>query len=319
MASQRIASFEAFGLGRFARACELLQRALAVADATLPRDSLVIACLLDDIKKSRRGCAATVCMNSGASSQQQFRDRLTAALHADALLLAASQRCLALLHARWRAGTLLAAHTAQERAYFEACVDAREPVPHALIGAQMYIDRAEEALATWPRLAAPAEEAARLAGVHGALQATLALHARGLLAPARDDRHGTVEVKTFLEHALDEESALPQLRTAGLLATEEAVLQSLLEARRNDVPQRTLAQATVEFTQQARRTAQLSAADVARHGLRRCALPSCAAQEPHPKLFKLCGRCHAAAYCCKQHQTEDWKRHKREDSCAASP
>jgi hypothetical protein len=39
---------------------------------------------------------------------------------------------------------------------------------------------------------------------------------------------------------------------------------------------------------------QAAAADAARHGLRRCALPSCDAQEAHPKLFKLCGRCRAS-------------------------
>jgi hypothetical protein len=64
---------------------------------------------------------------------------------------------------------------------------------------------------------------------------------------------------------------------------------------------------------------QIAAADVARHGLRRCALPACGAQEAHPKLFKLCGRCRGAAYCCAAHSVEDWKRHKREDRCAAAP
>jgi hypothetical protein len=63
----------------------------------------------------------------------------------------------------------------------------------------------------------------------------------------------------------------------------------------------------------------LPAADAARHGLRRCALPACDAQEPHPKLFKLCGRCRGVAYCCAAHSVEDWKRHKREDGCAAAP
>ncbi len=61
-----------------------------------------------------------------------------------------------------------------------------------------------------------------------------------------------------------------------------------------------------------------AAADVARHGLRRCALPFCDAQEAHPKLFKLCGRCRGAAYCCAGHSKEDWKRHKREDGCTAA-
>jgi hypothetical protein len=63
---------------------------------------------------------------------------------------------------------------------------------------------------------------------------------------------------------------------------------------------------------------QAAAVDTARHGLRRCALPACDAQEPHPKLFKLCGRCRGAAYCCAAHSVEDWKRHTREDGCNAA-
>jgi hypothetical protein len=26
--------------------------------------------------------------------------------------------------------------------------------------------------------------------------------------------------------------------------------------------------------------------------------------------FKACGACHTPAYCCKEHQTEDWPAHK---------
>jgi hypothetical protein len=60
-------------------------------------------------------------------------------------------------------------------------------------------------------------------------------------------------------------------------------------------------------------------ADVARHGLRACALPECDAVEPHPKTFKICSRCRAVCYCSAAHQAEDWKRHKREDGCKAPP
>ncbi len=62
-----------------------------------------------------------------------------------------------------------------------------------------------------------------------------------------------------------------------------------------------------------------SAADLARHGLRSCALPACGATEAFPKTYKLCGRCRGAAYCCAAHSKEDWKRHKREDGCAPPP
>ena len=54
------------------------------------------------------------------------------------------------------------------------------------------------------------------------------------------------------------------------------------------------------------------------HGIRRCALPSCDAVDPHARAFKLCARCRAACYCSAEHQREDWKRHKREgDGCKA--
>jgi hypothetical protein len=106
--------------------------------------------------------------------------------------------------------------------------------------------------------------------------------------------------------------------TCGLSAAEETALRQLAE-RHKTAYQRILQvmpddMAGFNATQQ-----QTAAADAARHGLRRCALPSCDAQEAHPKLFKLCGRCRGAAYCSAAHSAEDWKRHKREDGCAAAP
>ena len=61
--------------------------------------------------------------------------------------------------------------------------------------------------------------------------------------------------------------------------------------------------------------AAAAAADVARHGLRRCARPGCGATEPHPKAFKVCSRCRGAAYCAPSCQAQDWTRHKRGDGC----
>ncbi len=116
----------------------------------------------------------------------------------------------------------------------------------------------------------------------------------------------------------DEAGLLPRMRaTCGLTAAEETALNQLAERHKaeceralQELPQET--EACNALQQHA------AAADAARHGLRRCALPACGAQEPHPKLFKLCGRCRSAAYCCAQHSKEDWKRHKREDGCKAA-
>ena len=52
-------------------------------------------------------------------------------------------------------------------------------------------------------------------------------------------------------------------------------------------------------------------ADIAKHGLRDCALPSCAKTERTVKEFSLCAGCRAQVYCCLEHQALDWKAHKK--------
>ncbi len=123
----------------------------------------------------------------------------------------------------------------------------------------------------------------------------------------------------FATFALSDEAGLIRMRAiCGLTAAEETALRQLAE-RYKAVAKRNKQETPKHTEDMNAEQQQAAAADAARHGLRRCALPACDAKEPHPKLFKLCGRCHATAYCCKQHQTEDWKRHKREDGCAAAP
>ena len=57
-------------------------------------------------------------------------------------------------------------------------------------------------------------------------------------------------------------------------------------------------------------------ADVAKHGLRWCALPACAKQEVGVFDFKACSACKAVVYCSAEHGALHWaKGHKKE--CAA--
>jgi hypothetical protein len=185
-----------------------------------------------------------------------------------------------------------------------------------------------------------------VSGVHGALRALLEMDARGdweryprldaprsLLVPAAGVVKDTASSPAILvqaAHALlsnflmlggGEGSAglLHRLRASGgLVREEEVALRKLLQrigALSRDVcAPMTHAEVHAGVRHQA-------AADVARHGLRRCALPSCGATEPHHGFFKRCSRCRAVAYCGTAHQGEDWRRHKRAEctSAAAQP
>ena len=51
-------------------------------------------------------------------------------------------------------------------------------------------------------------------------------------------------------------------------------------------------------------------AELAAGRLQLCALEGCTARESHPSQFKRCGACRMVAYCCREHQVEDWQSHK---------
>jgi hypothetical protein len=262
------------------------------------------------------------------ASQSNLHSSAAAAL---ASLATWNQRSLHLLHARWLAGMLFAP-TAEEVTHLAEDEALRLPVQ--MCGAFFYFDAAQYVVHPQVPLPPPADAEARLQNVYGALRAALEMDARGMLE--RDPRTGQpwsasrlletnvphlkLTVHGFVASVLrDEAGLLPHMRvTCGLTAAEETALRQLAE--RNKAEAERSKQELPKHREDAKaRHQHAAAADVARHGLRRCTLPSCDAQEPHPKLFKLCGRCNAAAYCCKEHQTEDWKRHKREDGCAAAP
>ena len=58
------------------------------------------------------------------------------------------------------------------------------------------------------------------------------------------------------------------------------------------------------------------AADLAKHGFRWCALPSCAKQEIYVFDFKACSACKAVVYCSSEHGALHWTRGHRKE-CAA--
>jgi hypothetical protein len=311
------AAKKAEDLARFSRALELYERALAAAELSQPRDSLIIAALLDKLDMMHQ------------DSYEQGLEGNTPNLNAIAAGNVVLVRSFHLLHARWQAGTLFRP-TAEEVAYLVE--DEHPALPAQMCGALFYISVAKNVA---QQHLLPANSEARLQGVYGALRAALEMDARGM--PERHPRTGQawsalpgrascavpvvkMVARRFVAYALsDEAGLLLRLRAAcGLTATEETALRQLAE--RYKATAERAQQELPKLTERANaRQQHAAAADVARHGLRRCALPSCNVQEPHPKLFKLCGRCRSAAYCCAQHSKEDWKRHKREDGCAAAP
>jgi hypothetical protein len=305
-------------LARFARAVELYTRAVAAAELALLCNSLVVAALLHEL-------SATHILGSDAHPGSST----------DAESAEFSQRSLVLLlHERWQAGTLFSP-TAEEVAYLAE--DEYPGLPAQMCGAYFYIHVAGlTAQLLQKNNLAPsttAEAEARVHAVYGALRTALEADARGMLerhprtGQAWPASSGSAAMVSHLKSAVhrlvtsalsDEAGLLLRMRAAcGLPAAEETALNQLAERYKVE-GKRSMQELAKRIERLNAKQQQAAAADAARHGLRRCALPACDAQEPHPKLFKLCGRCHATAYCCKQHQTEDWKRHKREDGCEAA-
>ncbi len=185
-----------------------------------------------------------------------------------------------------------------------------------------------------PLRSSSTDDAAHMKGIYAALRIALEADAQGLMLDAAseegdNDRLVAGFLLNLLRCALSEDGPglLRQLRaTCGMTRDEEAALRRLAQ-RADDVCMRGC-QTTSSFSFEERvaesafsqldEQRKRAAADAARHGLRACALPECGATEPHPKTFKLCGRCGRVAYCSKEHQQQDWRRHKREDSCKAA-
>jgi hypothetical protein len=329
------AAVEAEELGRTARAVELRERTLAAAEASLPADSIVIVDLLHSLATFKLDAAREPVIARGVNA-----DAATAqAFGSDERLLSLSRKALMLCDARFRAGTLFTP-TPEEDAFF----DARGVSAH-LVGALIYLTHAAEVLAFWPPPRTRTEDEARLRAAHGALQACLEMERRGFMSgqpfrtgapPHRRTRENARHITPFsvvglcrrcahgvLAAVLDARpgGVWQRLRNTCAIPAEEAeALRQLAERNREE---RLEASAEVaafdeEALNYAAQQQQRAAADVARHGLRKCALPECAAKEPQPKAFKVCSRCRGACYCSVAHQQQDWRRHKREDGCAAA-
>ena len=306
---------EARTLQRRARALELAERALELAQRTLPHNSLITASLLGEVVAARAwNDPATL----AAAGMPRAVELIAATWVSDARIRTLSHGRLAVCCTRLLTDSLCTL-TPEEHAYFSA---AKEVPPLATLGEELLLSAAAEALSFWPTDGV-AEFQLLMVGVRGALDAALSLDARGALEPAVRQRKAVrAAVVNLLLGVLgndaDAQRMLRALRTfsssMSLSADAEAALRRLQARLQNLLQVEDLLRWNEPALAASRQRAE---ADVALHGLRACALPSCGATEPQPRFFKRCGACRRVVYCCAEHQRADWPRHKREGGCRA--
>ncbi len=219
---------------RHARARELLDRALASGEATLqPESSILLASLL-----LRTACACIYGrqhLADSVSTPGRHIEIVKAIWRAEPRALELAQRALALLAARWRAGSLFTL-TSEERAYWHD-----DPAAQQTIGGALLLDCAEDAVGWWPTpLPTPEERHARLWGIHAALQAARPLLAR-FEQQLRVTESRELVVKSiprclyvFVDDCVGDDSSgsslLRELRaTCGLTPSNEEALRQLVQ------------------------------------------------------------------------------------------
>jgi hypothetical protein len=316
------AGHKAHDYRRRARALELYERALAAAEAMLPHNSLVIASLLHTVSINRVKVRHYAACAGSDDAIMLTTSAVRAAMRDDAFAVQLTRRALVILHAHWRAGTLIDVLTPDEREYF-AIVNGSglEAVPPNIreraidaSGMDRYIMCAHDAVVMWPPPlgdTAAEDMAVRVNALHCALSAAVQW---GRSSGTTPYGHITVTMlHTLLTLAVSSaaDGWLLRLRaTCGMTRDEEVQLRGLS----SDISGLLAGCERVKDEYHVMER-QRAIDDVARHGLRRCALPDCGAVEPHPKAFKVCSRCRGAVYCSAAHQREDWRRHKRADGC----
>ena len=117
---------------------------------------------------------------------------------------------------------------------------------------------------------------------------------------------GEERVVAIIEQRMFPRNYDPTFCAAVLRTWRSDAVRSVLQAR--GALQTGIAKTEQNFAEfQARQRA-----DIAKHGLRDCALPSCSKTEKTVKEFAGCSGCRSVVYCCLEHQALDWRAHKKE-------
>ena len=272
-----------------------------LADASLPPDSLVLAHALHNL------ASALETPLELPTSIEDIKESLVA-WRDDDPQLEPSRRCGAILAARCNANTLSVLRLDEEVWMCSKEIGMRSPyytLVRCGLAAAMY----------WPHaLRAPGAEGATLlaAAVRSLMHAyahdfSLRLTRDPAIKIQLGDTTASLCGKLF--DMLQLHGLIPLVRDA---VNDEAALQALSSSLIKKFKSEPLFSGCEE---QLASYVKLFSARAEALGQVQCAMPSCGATEPHPHAYKRCIRCKKARYCCREHQLEDWKRHKREDGC----
>ena len=287
-------------LCRHARAVELAAEAATHAEALFADDSLVVAKLRMDGSM----CLANIACEARGAEIETF------ARQSWALLLSA----IPVLLRRLESNTLLPGSIREEELEYEAhnkvaAIKAKnEPLPRPAVlrawestmGYGTLLDAMVSGLHLlacrwWPATQSRSVESFVLQGLD-VIPRTAGIPA-GIIA-------GEEQLVMIVERYVTPLFCDPTFCTSVLRKWRSEAVSSVLRAR--GVLQTGIAkseQSLAEFDARKR-------ADIAMHGLRDCALPSCSKTEKTVKEFAGCSGCRTVVYCCVEHQALDWKAHK---------
>ena len=292
----------AAALCRYARHAELSASAAVQAEALFGADnSLVVA----DLRMNESAALTTLAAEASGAEQEAFIRRGWAALLS----------VIPLLLRRIEASTLLPGTIREEEVDYTAYMQAatrkavNKPVAspaelRTAVSAMGYntlmyaMDRSLDLLALpfWPAAQKKMVESFVLQGLD-VIPQTAGIPAQ--LVPVE------IRLVKFVEENMNPRDYEPTFHASVIRKWRSNAVSRVLRAR--DVLQTGIAeykQRTGEFEARKR-------ADVTKHGLRDCALPSCSKTEKTVKEFAGCSGCRSVVYCCLEHQALDWRAHKK--------
>ena len=302
-------------LSRYARAVELAAQASVDAAALFGDDSLVVA----DLHTS--GCTNLACLagnTSGAETEAFLR-------RSWALLLSV----IRILLRRLDANTLLAGTIREEELQYKAHVQAvarkatnEQVLPPSSLRKAVAAFGYDLLLCAVFRsinyLMLPFFAAAQRRSVESFVLGALDVIPRtaGLAAGVAPNEGNVVAI---IEQYMSPHSFEPAFCASVLHKWRSTAVSTVLRARgvlQTEVAKREQCLAAFKARQRT---------DIAKHGLRDCALPSCSKMEKTAKEFALCTGCRSVVYCCLEHQAQDWEAHSQacadivSTGCATAP